>query len=87
MYRSQTYQAFHDGRPEEAMSAGCYPRPSNRHAVARRSLLQHVDESNCTADEVYCWMMCMSTENLTAITEGNCTVEDLFCGNLITTEP
>jgi len=85
-YRTQTYNAFKSGRPEEAMSAGCYPRPgaSHAHAEQRRHMLaSHEDEHSCeNADEVYCWMACRSMENITG-----CSTEEVLCLNLTSYKP
>ncbi|GAX78013.1 hypothetical protein CEUSTIGMA_g5455.t1 [Chlamydomonas eustigma] len=50
---SHTYQAFKEGKPCEASTAGC---PSARRALS--------DDGACGAGQVYCWMQCMSISGL-----------------------
>lgn len=77
-YRSQTYNAFASGRPETAMTAGCYPNSpsSGARQETRRALLQHVDESSCIAgQEIFCWMTCMDVTSLLR----NCSASEIVC--------
>lgn len=63
-YRDQTYDAFHKGTPGLASTLGCSP--------TRRILM---DEGSCGADEMLCWMTCMSSAHL------NCSAGSIVCGD------
>eukprot|EP00238_Polyblepharides_amylifera_P000991 CAMPEP_0196570718 /NCGR_PEP_ID=MMETSP1081-20130531/878_1 /TAXON_ID=36882 /ORGANISM="Pyramimonas amylifera, Strain CCMP720" /LENGTH=639 /DNA_ID=CAMNT_0041887325 /DNA_START=118 /DNA_END=2037 /DNA_ORIENTATION=- len=63
-FRDQTYNAFHNGKPETALALGCHASP----AGSRRQLAA---EDNCTATEIMCWHSCMVVEGC-QVSEAQC---------------